>query len=134
MTTSWSLDQLESRCAIGMSGGFGTSQIPNAHTRKPAFIPRTKRCRKRSKLRPRCCSSRTILLYSIGGLRKTTSRLGPTARCSAVRNDRQVMSRRPKCTPTERAAEYLERIAALTGAKPDGHGKYRLKAGRMRFL
>ena len=51
-----------------------------------------------------------------------------------MRNERQVMSRQTKCTPTERAAEYLERIAALTGAKPDGHGKYRLKAGRMQFL
>jgi hypothetical protein len=37
-------------------------------------------------------------------------------------------------TPAQRAAKYLKRIAALTGAKPDGRGKYRLKAGRTRFL
>ena len=30
-----------------------------------------------------------------------------------------------KCTPAERAAEYLERIAVLTGAKQDDDGTYR---------
>jgi hypothetical protein len=36
-------------------------------------------------------------------------------------------------TPAERAAEYLERIAGLTGAKLDDEGTYHLTAGRMRF-
>jgi hypothetical protein len=39
-----------------------------------------------------------------------------------------------KFTPAERAEEYLERIAALTGAKQDDDGAYRLTTGRMRFL
>ena len=36
-------------------------------------------------------------------------------------------------TPAERAAEYLERIAGLTGAKLDDDGTYHLTAGRIRF-
>jgi hypothetical protein len=39
-----------------------------------------------------------------------------------------------KCTPAERAAEYLERIAVLTGAKQDEDGTYHLTAGDMHFL
>jgi hypothetical protein len=39
-----------------------------------------------------------------------------------------------KCTPAERAAEYLERIAALTGAKQGDDGTYHLTVGSMRFL
>ncbi len=39
-----------------------------------------------------------------------------------------------KFTPAERAEEYLERIAALTGAKQDDDGAYRLTTGSMRFL
>ena len=38
-----------------------------------------------------------------------------------------------KCTPAQRAAKYLERIAALTGAKRDRDGSYRLTAGRRNF-
>jgi hypothetical protein len=44
------------------------------------------------------------------------------------------MSRRTKCTPTERAAEYLERIAGLTGATQADDGTYHLTVGRMHFL
>jgi hypothetical protein len=51
-----------------------------------------------------------------------------------VRDDPLVMSRRTKCTPAERAAEYLERIAWLTGAKQDDDGTYHLTAGRRHFL
>ena len=50
-----------------------------------------------------------------------------------MRDDRLAMSLRTKCTPAERAAEYLERIAGLTGAKQDDDGTYHLTAGRMRF-
>src|SRR5260370_37112606 len=39
-----------------------------------------------------------------------------------------------KCTPTQRAAKYLRRIAALTGAKQVCGERYRLTAGRMHFL
>jgi hypothetical protein len=41
---------------------------------------------------------------------------------------------RTKCTPAQRAAKYLERIAALTGAKQDDDGSYRLTAGRRHFV
>lgn len=40
----------------------------------------------------------------------------------------------PKCTPAERAAEYLERIAVLTGAEQDVDGTYHLSAGGRHFL
>ncbi len=38
------------------------------------------------------------------------------------------MRMQTKCTPAERAAEYLKRIAALTGAKQVCGDSYRLKA------
>ena len=57
-----------------------------------------------------------------------------TARCSPVRSDRIAMRMQTKCTPAERAAEYLKRIAALTGAKQVCGDSYRLKAGRRHFL
>jgi hypothetical protein len=41
---------------------------------------------------------------------------------------------RTECTPAQRAAKYLERIAALTGVKQDHDGSYRLTAGRRTFL
>jgi hypothetical protein len=44
------------------------------------------------------------------------------------------MSMRIECTPAQRAAKYLKRIVALTEAKQDSPGKYRLKAGRRHFL
>ena len=43
------------------------------------------------------------------------------------------MSMQTESTPAERAAEYLERIAWLTGAKLDDDGTYHLTVGRMRF-
>jgi hypothetical protein len=51
-----------------------------------------------------------------------------------VCSDPLVMSARTKCTPTERAAEYLERIAGLTGATQADDGTYHLSVRRMRFL
>ena len=50
-----------------------------------------------------------------------------------MRDDPLVMRRRTKCTPAERAAEYLERIAALTGAEQDDDGTYHLTAGGTHF-
>src|SRR5438046_1829592 len=41
---------------------------------------------------------------------------------------------RMRTKPARRAAKYLERIAALTGAKQDYDGRYRLKAGGRTFL
>ena len=34
-----------------------------------------------------------------------------------------------KCTRAQRAADYLKRVAALTGAKQDDDGTYHLTAG-----
>jgi hypothetical protein len=51
-----------------------------------------------------------------------------------VRSDRHAMSMQTGSTPAERAAEYLERIAGLTGAKLDDDGTYHLTAGRRHFL
>src|SRR5215468_6330458 len=106
----------------------------NAHTRKLAFIPRIRRCQKRRKLLPRYCSSATIRCCLTNGPRRTVRRLRQTANCSPVRNERQVMSKRTKYTPTERADEYLERVAALTGAKQVHGDSYWLRAGRKDFL
>ena len=44
------------------------------------------------------------------------------------------MRKRTKCTPAQRAAKYLKRVAALTGAKQVCGESYRLTAGRMHFL
>jgi hypothetical protein len=44
------------------------------------------------------------------------------------------MRMQPKCTPAERAAEYLERIAVLTGAEQDVDGTYHVSAGGRHFL
>ena len=44
------------------------------------------------------------------------------------------MRMKTKFTPAERAEEYLKRIAALTGARQDDDGAYRLAIGRMSFL
>jgi hypothetical protein len=51
-----------------------------------------------------------------------------------MRGDRLAMRMRTKCTPAVCAAVYLERIAALTGAKQVQGDSYRLKAGRRHFL
>ena len=50
-----------------------------------------------------------------------------------MRSDWRAMSMQTGSTPAERAAEYLERIAGLTGAKLDDDGTYHLTVGRMRF-
>jgi hypothetical protein len=44
------------------------------------------------------------------------------------------MRKRTKCTPTQRAAEYLKRVAALTGAEQVRGDSYWLRAGRRSFL
>src|SRR6202048_5535978 len=44
------------------------------------------------------------------------------------------MRMQTKCTPGQRAAEYLKRVAALTGAKEDDDGTYPLTAGSRHFL
>jgi hypothetical protein len=44
------------------------------------------------------------------------------------------MRMEPKFTPANRAEEYLERIAALSGAQQDDAGAYLLTTGRIRFL
>jgi hypothetical protein len=50
-----------------------------------------------------------------------------------VRSDPLAMRMEPIFTAAERAEEYLERIAALTGAEQDDDGTYHLTAGRIRF-
>jgi hypothetical protein len=54
---------------------------PKVHTRKPAFIPRRRKCQNPSKLLPRCCNSRTIPRSLTGGPLRA-GRLRPTARPS----------------------------------------------------
>ena len=44
------------------------------------------------------------------------------------------MRMQTKCTRAQRAAEYLQHVAALTGAKHDGDGTYHLTAGGRHFL
>jgi hypothetical protein len=51
-----------------------------------------------------------------------------------VRSDLLAMRKRTKCTPTQRAAEYLKRVAALTGAEQGRVDSYWLRAGRRNFL
>jgi len=51
-----------------------------------------------------------------------------------VRSDLLAMRKRTKCTPTQRAAEYLKRVAALTGAEQVRGESYWLRAGRRNFL
>ena len=51
-----------------------------------------------------------------------------------MRSDLLAMRKRTKCTPTQRAAEYLKRVAALTGAVQGRGDSYWLRAGRRNFL
>ncbi len=44
------------------------------------------------------------------------------------------MRMQTKCTPAQRAAEYLKRVAALTGAEQVRGDSYCLAAGRRNFL
>jgi hypothetical protein len=51
-----------------------------------------------------------------------------------MRSDRLAMRIRTKCAPARRAAKYLTRIAALTGAEQVRGESYCLRAGRRNFL
>jgi hypothetical protein len=51
-----------------------------------------------------------------------------------VRSDRPAMRMQTKCTPTQQAAEYLKRVARLTGAEHVRDDSYWLRAGRRNFL
>jgi len=44
------------------------------------------------------------------------------------------MRMQTKCTPAQRAAEYLKRVAALTGAEQVRDDTYWLRVGRRHFL
>src|SRR5260370_38715394 len=103
--------QLDSTCEIDMSDGCETQQIPNAGTKKHAFIPCTKACRKRKKLLPRCCSSPTIQHCLTSVPFRTAWRLTRTARCSVMRRDRLVPSMQNQCTSAQRASEYREIVS-----------------------
>jgi hypothetical protein len=61
-------------------------------------------------------------------------RLRPTARPSAPRSNGLAMTMRTECTPAQRAAEYLRRVAAITGAEQVRGNSYWLRAGRRNFL
>jgi hypothetical protein len=50
-----------------------------------------------------------------------------------MRSDRLAMRTRTKCAPARRAAKYLKRIAALTGAKQVCGECYRLTVGPVHF-
>ena len=51
-----------------------------------------------------------------------------------MRSDRLTMGIQTKCTPARRAAKYLKRIAALTGAVQVRGDSFLLRAGRRNFL
>ncbi len=51
-----------------------------------------------------------------------------------MRDDRLAMKMQTACTPTQRAAEYLKRVARLTGAEHVRDDSYWLRAGRRTFL
>jgi hypothetical protein len=51
-----------------------------------------------------------------------------------MRDDPRVTNSRTKCTPAERAAEYLERITGLVGAEQGDDGGYHITVGRTHFL
>jgi len=51
-----------------------------------------------------------------------------------MRSDRLAMRERTQCTPAQRAAKYLKRVAALTGAEQGPDDRYWLRAGRRNFL
>ena len=56
------------------------------------------------------------------------------ARPSAQRSNPLAMRMQTKCTPAQRAAEYLRRVAALTGAERVRSDSYWLRAGHRNFL
>ncbi len=51
-----------------------------------------------------------------------------------MRSDWLAMRKQTKCTPAQRAAEYLKRVAVLTGAEQVRGDSYWLRAGRKNFL
>ncbi len=51
-----------------------------------------------------------------------------------MRSDRLAMKMQTTCTPTQRAAKYLKRVVALTGAELVHDSSYWLRAGRRNFL
>ncbi len=51
-----------------------------------------------------------------------------------MRSDRLAMRMQTKCTPTQKAAQYLKRVARLTGAELVRDDSYWLRAGRRNFL
>src|SRR5712671_2045633 len=55
-------------------------------------------------------------------------------RDSIGRNTKAGMRIRSKDTPRRQAAKYLERIVALTGARQEHDGSYRLTAGGKEFV
>src|SRR5260370_33057123 len=105
-------------CEIDMLDGCETQQIPNAGTKKHAFTPCTKACRKRKKLLPRCCSSRTIQHCLTSGPFSTGWRLRRAAQCLAVRSDRLAMRKVTKFAPARRAAQDFKRSPEPTGDGP----------------
>jgi hypothetical protein len=56
------------------------------------------------------------------------------AKYSTVRGDRLEMRMQTKCTPAQRAAGYLKRVVALTGAKKVQGDRYWLRVGSRTFL
>ncbi len=56
------------------------------------------------------------------------------ARPSAPRSNPLAMRMQTKYTPAQRAAEYLRRVAALTGAERVRSDSYWLRAGHRNFL
>src|SRR5258708_1073724 len=109
--------QLDSMCVMDISGGCETQQIPSVDTKKHAFIPCTRGCRRRRKLLPHCSSSRTIQRCLTSGPFGTGWPLRRTAKYSAVSSDRLAMGMQTKCTSAHRAANHLNRLPPLTAPK-----------------
>ena len=61
-------------------------------------------------------------------------RLRRPASLSPPRGNPFLMRMQTKYTPAQRAAKYLKRVAALTGAEPVRGDSYWLRAGRRNFL
>jgi len=56
------------------------------------------------------------------------------ARLSTSRSNPRAMRKQTKCTPAQRAAKHLKRVAALTGAEQIRGDTYWLRAGHRNFL
>ena len=105
------------------------SVIATLNMKERVSSSHTVQCQGRSKLPQRCYSSRAIQRFLIVGLRRM-ERIRRTVKGSAV------YSKWPAgaSTPTQRAAEYLRRISALTEAERVYGNTYSLRAGRRTFL